>query len=196
MTTAPATKSYRDTITQWPEGDRPRERLLRYGPRVLSDAELISAIIGSGGPEKNAVALAREIIQKAGGLDKVCRLTEPDCQSIAWFGPMKLAQTLAAIELGKRALYCETKQALPPLDSSEDVYRLLLPRLSGLKGERFITVFGDGQNRYLADEVVSEGSVTQTPWYSREVINLANKHAAAALILAHNHLSGDLSSRD
>lgn len=92
-------KSYRDTIKQWPEDERPRERLLRNGPRVLSDAELISAIIGTGGPEKNAVHLARELIQKAGGLDRIGKLTEADCTSIAWFGPVKLAQLLAAIEL-------------------------------------------------------------------------------------------------
>lgn len=193
MNDVAAAKSYRDTITSWPECDRPRERILRYGPKVVLDAELISAIIGTGGPEKNAVHLAREIIGKAGGLERVSKLTEADCQAVPWFGPMKLAQLLAAVELGKRALYCETKQSLPPLDSSEDVYGLLLPRLSGLKGERFIAVFADGQNRYLADEIVCEGTVSQTPLYSREVINLANRHAAAALILAHNHPSGDLS---
>ena len=185
------TKSYRDTIKQWPEDDRPQERLLRNGPRVLSDAELIGAIIGTGGPEKNAIHLARELIQKAGGLDSIRNLTEADCTSIAWFGPTKLAQLLAAIELGKRVLYCETKQSLPPLDSSQDVYRLVLPRLSGLKAERFLGLFADGQNRFLADEIVCEGTVSQTPFYAREVINLANKHSAAALILAHNHLSGD-----
>ncbi len=184
-------KSYRDTIKQWPEGDRPRERLIRHGPRVLSDAELISAIIGTGGPAKNAVHLARELIQKAGGLDKIHNLTEADCTSISWFGPTKLAQLLAAIELGKRVLYCETKQSLPPLDSSQDAYRLVLSRLSGLKGERFLGLFADGQNRFLADEIVCEGTVSQTPFYAREVINLANKHSAAALILAHNHLSGN-----
>jgi len=101
-------KPYHDTIKEWPEDNRPRQRLLRYGPRVLSDAELISAIIGTGGPEKNAVRLARELINKAGGLDRIGNLTDADCASIAWFGPVKLAQLLAAIELGKRALYCET----------------------------------------------------------------------------------------
>lgn len=103
------TKPYRDTIKQWPEHDRPRERLLRNGTRILSDAELISAIIGTGGPKKNAVHLARELIQKAGGLDRINTLTEADCATIAWFGPMKLAQLLAAIELGKRILYSETR---------------------------------------------------------------------------------------
>jgi DNA repair protein RadC len=160
-------------------------------PRFLSDAELISAVIGTGGPEKNAVRLARELIQKAGGLDRIGTLTEADCGSIAWFGPMKLAQLLAAIELGKRVLYWETRQSLPPLDSSQDAYRLVLPRLSRLKGERFVGVFTDGLNRLLADEIVCEGTVSRTPFYAREVINLANKYSAAALILAHNHPSGD-----
>ena len=77
------TKPYRDTIKQWPENDRPRERLLRNGTRILSDAELISAIIGTGGPKKNAVHLARELIQKAGGLDRISTLTEADCATIA-----------------------------------------------------------------------------------------------------------------
>jgi DNA repair protein RadC len=105
-------------------------------------------------------------------------------------GPAKIAQMKAALELGRRLLAEVERQSRPRITSSRDVLELLAPRLRGLQHERCELILLNGGNEVVAMETLSEGSLTESPVYPREILQRANRHHAAAVILAHNHPSG------
>lgn len=176
-------------ITDWPESERPRERLLSQGTNALSDAELLAIFLRTGVRGKSAVELARDLLAHFGSLNRLFAATETECRGFPGLGQAKYAQLQAVIEMARRALREEFRHG-DVLSSPAAVRDYLRLKLSALPHEVFAALFLDAQNRVLAVEELFHGTLTQTSVYPREVVKRALAHNAAALILAHNHPSG------
>jgi DNA repair protein RadC len=186
--TAMSMKHY--AIRDWPEGERPRERLLAEGPRRLTTAELLGIVLRTGARGQSAVDLARTLLQHWKSLADL-EAAEPQALAEAkGMGLAKIAQIKASLELGRRLLAEVERTARPRITSSKDVMELMAPRLRGLQVERCEIILLNGGNEVVALETLSEGSLTESPVYPREFLQRANRHHAAAVILAHNHPSG------
>lgn len=180
----------RYAIRDWPEGERPRERLLAEGPRRLTTAELLAIVLRTGARGQSAVDLARILLQDWDGLAGLDAADPHALAEAKGLGPAKIAQVKAALELGRRLLAEVERAARPRITSSKDVVELMAPRLRGLQVERCEVILLNGGNEVVALETLSEGSLTESPVYPREILQRANRHHAAAAILVHNHPSG------
>lgn len=176
-------------ITDWPMGERPRERLLKEGAHALSDAELLAIFLRVGVRGKSAVDLARDLMSRFGGLNGLFFASRQACTQVHGLGDAKYAQLQAVLEMSRRAL-AEEMHARDALSSPAAVRDYLRLKLAGLPHEVFLAVFLDAQNRVLEAEELFRGSLTQTSVYPREVVKRALAHNAAGIILAHNHPSG------
>ncbi|MCP5279142.1 MAG: DNA repair protein RadC [Thiobacillus sp.] len=176
-------------ITDWPEGERPREKLLQRGASALSDAELLAIFLRVGVKGKSAVELARDLLAHFGSLTRLFHASQAEFAAFPGMGPAKFAQLQAVLEMARRALGEEMAQgdALGSPGAVRDYLRL---HLGGLGHEVFMALFLDAQNRVLAREELFRGTLTQTSVYPREVVKRALAHNAAGIILAHNHPSG------
>ena len=177
------------SITDWPEDERPRERLLARGAAALSDAELLAIFLRVGMRGKSAVDLARELIGHFGSLNRLFSATQDELSAIPGMGPAKYVQLQAVLEMSRRALVEGMKQndAMSTPGAVRDYLRL---HLAGLGHEVFFALWLDAQNRLIAAEELFRGTLTQTSVYPREVVKKALQHNAAAVVLAHNHPSG------
>ncbi len=180
----------RYAIPRWPEGERPRERLLAEGAHRLTTAELLAIVLRSGSRGRSAVDLARRLLQEAEGLVGLETSDPAVLAGVTGVGPAKTAQVKAALELGRRLLAEVEQQTHPRVTSSQDVVALCAPRLRGLQHERCDILLLNGGNDVVALETLSEGSLTESPVYIRSIVERANRHHAAAAILVHNHPSG------
>ncbi|MHB0987001.1 MAG: RadC family protein [Sulfuricella sp.] len=176
-------------ITDWPEDERPREKLLKKGAASLSEAELLAIFLRTGMAGKSAVDLARELLGRFGSLAALFACGEKEFCRTPGMGAAKYAQLQAVLEMARRALGEEIAQR-DALSSPQAVRDYLRLRLQGLPHEIFMALFLDAQNRVVASEELFRGTLTQTSVYPREVLKRALHHNAAALILAHNHPSG------
>ncbi len=176
-------------ITDWPEGDRPREKLLQRGASSLSDAELLAIFLRTGVTGLSAVDLARTLLQRYGNLTALFASDLQQFSAIHGMGPAKYAQLQAVLEMARRALGEEIRNG-DAMSSPAAVRDYLRLQLQGLRHEVFIGVFLDAQNRVIGVEELFRGTLTQTSVYPREVVKRALHHNAAAMILAHNHPSG------
>jgi DNA repair protein RadC len=177
-------------IRDWPEAERPRERLARQGAAALSDAELLAIFLRVGLPGKSAVDLARELLDSfEGDLASLAHASTKDLARLRGIGPAKAAQLAAALELARRALATpmKLKDALASPEAVRDWLRLSLGQTPH---EVFMALWLDAQNRLIASEELFRGTLTQTSVYPREVVKRALAHNAGAVILAHNHPSG------
>ena len=176
-------------ITHWPRGEGPREKLAARGAAALSEAELLAIILRTGVKGKSAVDLARDLLKRFGSLSALLSADLPRLQEIKGLGPAKAVAINAVIELLRRAL----KEEIDPrvnLSSPAAVRDYLRLALSRADKEVFLGIFLDAQNRVVGSEVLSEGTLTQTSVFPREVVKRALHHNAAAMIFAQNHLSG------
>lgn len=176
-------------ISDWPEGERPREKLLQHGPQVLSDAELLAIFLRVGVIGKSAVDLARDLLAEFGSLNGIFNADRAAMTAVNGMGDSKYAQLQAIFEMARRAL-AEGMRQRDALTSPRQVRDYLCLKLGGLPREVFMVLFLDAQNRVLAQEEMFAGTLTQTSVYPREVVKRALQHNAAAVILAHNHPSG------
>ena len=176
-------------ITDWPELERPREKLLKLGPASLSDAELLAIFLRTGVRGKSAVDLARELLVRCGSLGALLAAKRSELQELPGMGDAKYSQLQAVLEMARRTL-AETLRAQDALSSPGAVRDYLRLALAAREHEVFLLVLLDAQNRVLACEEVFRGTLTQTSVYPREVVKCALKHNAAAVIFAHNHPSG------
>ncbi|PLX99935.1 MAG: hypothetical protein C0624_12945 [Desulfuromonas sp.] len=180
------------SIKHWPVQERPREKLLAHGPDRLSDAELIALILRNGSSSSRCTALdqARLLLEN---FESLTRLSEADtselCQ-LKGIGPAKAAEIQAAFELGRRLMSIPLTSGAQ-LRSAADVFNHLHARLRPLKKERFMILLLDCKHRVLRDVTISEGSLTASIVHPREVFQPVIRESAAAVILAHNHPSGD-----
>ncbi len=176
-------------ITDWPEGERPREKLLQRGASSLSDAELLAIFLRTGVTGKSAVDLARELITRFGGLTQLFAASEQAFCDVHGMGQAKFVQLQAVLEMARRALQEEMRSG-DALNSPRAVREYLRLLLQARQQEVFIAIFLDAQHRVIASEELFQGTLTQTSVYPREVVKRALHHNAAALIFAHNHPSG------
>lgn len=176
-------------ITDWPENERPRERLIGQGATALSDAELLAIFLRTGVAGRSAVDLARELLARFGSLNRLFSASLEEFCAMPGMGPAKFAQMQAVMEMARRALG-ERAAREDVLASPQAVRDYLRLRLAGRAHEVFVAVFLDSQNRVIALEELFRGSLKETSVYPREVVKRALAHNAAGVILAHNHPSG------
>ncbi len=177
-------------ITEWPEQERPRERLLAQGPAALSDAELLAIFLRVGVTGKSAVDLARDLIARFHNLHGLFSASREDLCAVHGIGEAKYVQLQAVLEMAKRALN-EEIQVTDSLNSPAAVRNYLKLTLARRPHEVFVAVFLTAQNRVIAVEEMFQGTLTQTSVYPREVVKRALAHNAASVIFAHNHPSGE-----
>ena len=176
-------------ITDWPESERPRERLLKLGASALSDAELLAIFLRVGVRGASAVDLARTLLGHFGSLSRLFSASASEFASIPGMGSAKYSQLQAVVELARRALR-EKMAAGDALSSPRAVRDYLRLTLGSLPHEVFMVLLLDAQNRLIAAEELFRGTLTQTSVHPREVVKLALSHNAAGALLAHNHPSG------
>ena len=170
--------------------DRPREKLDRHGSAVLGDNELVAVILGHGFRRENALEIANRVLRLAGGVHGLTRMTEWRLRRISGVGPAKAAQILAAVELGRRTLsYIPSDR--PGLGSPGEVAAYLLPGHGSEPVEQFGAVMLDTKHRVIRTMVLSVGTLDSSLVHPREVFRAASECWAAAVVLFHNHPSGD-----
>jgi DNA repair protein RadC len=177
-------------ITQWPETERPRERLLTLGADALTDAQLLAIVLRVGRQRSSAVQVGLEILDRLGGLSGLARCGIDELCAVPGVGAAKAAQLKAALTLGKRALASPLSRGTK-ITSSRDLFEHYHPTLRDLRHEIFKVVLLDAKHAIVRDATVSEGSLTLSIVHPREVFTMAVKESAAAVIFLHNHPSGD-----
>ena len=176
-------------ISDWPEDDRPREKLLAKGPGSLSDAELLAIFLRTGTKGQSAVDLARALLRKFDSLEGLLTAGRAEFCTVPGLGSAKFAQLQAATELIRRALAAEIKSGIN-LSSPAAVRDFLRLSIQHRQVEVFVGLFLDAQNRVIGVEELFSGTLTQTSVFPREVVRRALHHNAAAVIFAHNHPYG------
>ena len=171
-------------------GDRPREKLLTHGATALGDNELLALVLGSGCRGANALAVANQLLAARGGLHGLMRSTVDDLSRAAGVGRAKAAQVLAAIEIGRRAL---TRGNLdrPQLLTPSQTVAFLMPAYGGRIVELFGVVLLDTKYRVIRTALVATGTLNSTIVEPRDVFREAAMGAAFAVVVFHNHPSGD-----
>ena len=180
------------SITQWPEHERPRERLLAQGAAALSNAELLAIFLRVGMKGKSAVDLARELVNTFGNLHGLFSASKEQLCAVNGVGKAKYVQLQAVLEMARRAL-AEQMTTVDALSSPQAVRDYLKLTLARLPHEVFVAVFLTAQNRVIAVEEIFRGTLTQTSVYPREIVKRSLAHNAASVIFAHNHPSGEAS---
>jgi len=181
---------YRIRIKELPEDLRPRERLIRQGPEVLTVVELLAVLLRTGTSSMSALDLAALLLAKSGGLLGVTESSVEELCSIKGLGPAKAAQLKAAIELGRR-LSAEVSGPRQLIRTPVDVHNLLKERMRYCDREHFLAVFLNTKHHVITVETISVGSLNSSLVHPRELFKNSIKRSAAALILVHNHPSGD-----
>jgi DNA repair protein RadC len=179
-------------IPEWPADERPREKLIRFGPENLSDAELLAILLRIGRKEESALDLGRRLIKEAGGLVGIDGKGTPELCQIKGIGVAKAAQLRAAFEIGKRLVSVRGKKQ-GKITSSQDAYQILSPHLQHRKREVFKAVFLTRRNTIIREQTLFEGSLTESLISPREVVKSGLAYSAAGVIFVHNHPSGDCS---
>jgi len=180
---------YRTTIKDWPEGERPREKLLNLGSNILSDAALLALLIGSGTRELTAVDLAKGIIMEYDGLPVLASKGPAELTRFKGVGPAASARILAAFELGRRVEGKQEKRK--QIRTPEDVVAFAKPAYRGINREMFKVVLLDNGNKVIREETISQGTLNASLVHPREVFKAAVDHLAAGIVLLHNHPSGE-----
>jgi DNA repair protein RadC len=177
-------------MEQWPEDDRPRERLYASGPAALADVELLALQLGSGTRGRTAIDVARDALATYGSLAELASREVAELAGVRGIGPVKAARLAAAFEMTRR-LRARTPGQRLILSGPEEVYEAFGPLMEDLKREVFRIALLDAQNGLLRDRIVSEGTLSASLVHPREVFKPAILESAASVILIHNHPSGD-----
>jgi DNA repair protein RadC len=171
-------------------GDGPRERLAALGVEALSEAELVALLLRTGGAGRDALALATSLLARHEGLVGLAAAASGELACTPGVGAAKSASLAAALELGRR-LAARRLRAGDPVRGPTDVFRHFHARLRHARHERFLTLLLDGRHRMMREVVISQGTLTASLVHPREVFRPALREAAAAVVLVHNHPSGD-----
>ncbi|MET1024986.1 MAG: DNA repair protein RadC [Pseudoxanthomonas sp.] len=182
-------------IRNWPAEERPREKLLARGASALSDAELLAIFLGSGLPGRDAVQTARELLNGHGPLRGLLDRTPDAMARLPGLGPARACQLTAALELGQRHLAAGLERG-EALTNPHSAGRYFALKLRSQPREVFAALFLDSRHRSLAYEELFSGSVDSSEVHPREVIRRALAHNASAIIVAHNHPSGNAEPSD
>lgn len=180
----------RPTIKDMPAGERPRERLIRAGEGALSTAELLAIILRTGVGGESVLDMARRLLSNYDGLSGLARASFAELKAERGLGNAKTAQLKAALELGRRMLLATPEERLV-VRSPSDVAQLLMAEMSHLEQENFRVLYLDTRNRLLGSDTMYVGSLNASHIRVGEVFREAIKRNCAAVIVAHNHPSGD-----
>ena len=185
-----------DRIKNWPKAERPRERLLAEGAERLTEAELLAIILRvgqgtfkEGQPGRNASDFARILLKDFKGLHGLDRAHAQELLKVPGLGPAKVAQIKAAFELGKKV--CARKLTSRAFGSSQAIADYFRPLFTGKRQEIVKAIFLNGQNQRLGEKKITEGMPTQATVYVGRIIEEALRLSAAAVVLVHNHPSGN-----
>jgi len=177
------------SINQWPAHERPRERLVQQGARVLSDTELLAILIQHGGKGQSAVDIARKLLHQFNGLRGILTADAARFCAVPGLGLAKYTQLQAAAELGRRTLREDMHQR-QAIHHSKDAENFIIANLRDYQQEVFAALFLDNKHRVIQFEHLFYGTIHSASIYPREVVKRALYYNAAAMIVAHNHPSG------
>ncbi len=183
-------------IKSWAEEDCPREKLLDKGRHVLTEAELIAILIGSGNREETAVELSKRILASVGNnLNELGKLNVNELCKFKGIGDAKAISIVAALELGRRRKETETVKR-EKITSSSDVFDIMKPSLVDLPHEEFWLLILNRANHVIKKELISRGGVAGTVVDTKIIFKTAIEHYASSIIICHNHPSGNLKPSD
>lgn len=179
-------------VRDLPKEDRPREKLIGRGAAALSDTELLAILLRTGTSSVSVLHLAEEVLAKYRdkGLVAIMNMSPQEIATVHGIGLAKAATIVAAVELGRR-LSTRAAQKTEKIEGPEDAARYMMPMLRYEQKEHFLVMLLDVRNRVIATSTISVGGLTSSIAHPREVFREAIRHSAAALILVHNHPSGD-----
>lgn len=183
-------REYQSRITDWPEHERPRERLQKYGAETVSNAELLAILLGQGTSRHNAVELARLLLNRFGSLENLSSASLQEMQEIPGIGPAKAITLQAAFQLYRNLQIESAERELIRFNQPELVARIYRPIIGSSKQERFFVILLDTALHRIRDFEVSRGALDRSVVYPREVFREAVKHAAKGIIVLHNHPGG------
>jgi len=184
-------KKYNTNIKNWPEEDRPREKLLKYGEYTLSNSELLAILLRSGTKGESAIDLARKILHKFKSFRNMSHTDISYLKEFKGLGTAKITQIKAAIEIGRRFREEEAKEDKPSIESSQNLAKILMPRMRDLKKEIFKTVLLNSKNKIIDIIEVGKGTVDEVNPIIREIFHKALKNFVTSIICVHNHPSGN-----
>lgn len=180
------------TIREWPAGERPRERLARLRPEALAARELLAVVLGTGAAGKTAVDLASDLLAAFGGSLRQLAAAEPgELARVPGIGPARAGAVAAAFALGRRVASEPAREPRRRIRGPADIHARLGPLLRDRRQEEFWVLYLDTQNRVRLERCLTVGLLNSSLVHPREVFAPAIAHAAASLILVHNHPSGD-----
>lgn len=183
-------------IKSWAEDDRPREKLIGKGRQVLTDAELIAILIGSGNKEDTAVELSRKILASVNNnLNELGKLSISDLSKFKGIGEAKAISIIAALELGRRRRETETIKR-DKITCSKDVFDIMKPIMLDLPHEEFWLLILNRSNTVIKKELISRGGVAGTVVDTKIIFKSAIENLASSIIISHNHPSGNLKPSD
>lgn len=177
-------------MKELPLDDRPREKLARVGASALGDTELLAIVIGHGTRARDALTLASDVLGAVGGLRGLARSGLPDVQRATALGPARAARVLAAVELGRRTLV-RTREERPRFLVPSEAAAYLIPQFGDRTVEHFGVVLLDAKRRLLRTSVLSVGTLDASVAHPRDIFREAALGGASAIIVFHNHPSGD-----
>ncbi|WP_406656892.1 DNA repair protein RadC [Methanolobus sp. ZRKC2] len=180
---------YKICIRAMPEDERPRERLLKFGPEALSNAELLAIILRTGSRKENVINMCSRIFSEY-SLKQLSQANIKQLMQIHGIGAAKAAQIAAVFELARK-LEGFTDKPKRKIRNPADVYSLLYPKMREQKKEKLVALFLDTKNQVIRDEVISIGTLNANIVHPREVFKAALMESCASVILSHNHPSGD-----
>jgi len=190
MTVKPCAQ-HRNSISNWPVDDRPREKLLKKGPRTLSNSELLAILLRTGVSGSSAIDLARKILKKFSTFRNMSHTDLREWSEFKGLGNAKIAHIQAALEIGKRFREDEVNVSRIKINSAKDIVTILMPQIRDLKTEVFKVAYLDSNNRMINISDAATGSVNHTVPIVREIIHTALQNFAASIICVHNHPSGN-----
>ncbi len=176
-------------ITDWPAAERPREKLLHKGAMALSDAELLAIFLRTGVKGKTAVDLSRDLLLSFGGLRDLLKADQSAFCAADGLGPAKFALLQAVLEMSRRHLDAQLRRG-DPLSNPDNTRNFLISKLRDYEYEVFGVLLLDNRHRVIRWEEIFRGTIDGASVHPREVIKIALKENAAAVIFAHNHPSG------
>lgn len=188
----PGSSQHANNIKSWAEDDRPREKMMLKGKAALSDAELLAIIMGSGNREQTAVDLAKQILADVeNNWHELARLTLHELCQYKGIGEAKAISIITALEIGSRKAH-QLALEKPEVRGSKSAFNILQPMMADLTMEEFWVIFLNSSNKVISIEKISNGGIAQTLVDKRIIFKKALEKMATAIIVAHNHPSGNL----
>ncbi len=184
--------AFKSRITDWPLAERPREKLLQFGPESISDAELIAILLGQGTPQMNAVELAKLLLRAFGSLEALSNASLAELQQVKGIGQAKAVALMAAFQLYRNLQKEMARRDLIVFNDPQKVAKAYQPVLGHLKQESFYVVLLDSKLQRIQDFRVTTGTLDASLVSPREVFSPAIRFMAKGIIVLHNHPSGNV----